>query len=187
MRFSTVVIVAALAVSGCGSPDSKKGDVAETAKRLQSSDEPVKFEALQAFLPGTDAIATAGWEKKDMTGMTLTVPMKGSQASMTLKKGEAEVVIDIIDTVFNQSLYAPVAAYLGNGFYASTGNGYKKAVTVGGQPAFEEWNSKDRTSALTVLVGKRFLVHVLGTNVDSVEPVTFVAGQIDFTRLASLK
>lgn len=187
MRFSTVVIVAALAVSGCGSPDSKKGDVAETAKRLQSSDEPVKFEALQAFLPGTDAIATAGWEKKDMTGMALTVPMKGSQASMTLKKGEAEVVIDIIDTVFNQSLYAPVAAYLGNGFYASTDNGYKKAVTVGSQPAFEEWNKKDRTGGLTVLVGKRFLVHVLGTNVDSVEPVTFVAGQIDFTRLASLK
>jgi len=187
MRFTALVIAAALAVSGCGWLDSKKGDAADTAKLLQSSDAPVKYEALQAFLPGTDAIATAGWQKTEMTGMALTVPMKGSKASMTLKKDETEVVIDIIDTVFNQSLYAPVAAYLGKGYYSSSGNDYKKAVTVGGQPAFEEWNSKDRTGALTVLVGKRFLVHVLGTNVDSVEPVTFVAGQIDLTRLASLK
>ena len=85
MRFTALVIAAALAVSGCGWLDSKKGDAADTAKLLQSSDAPVKYEALQAFLPGTDAIATAGWEKKDMTGMALTVPMKGSQASMTLK------------------------------------------------------------------------------------------------------
>ena len=132
MRLSAVLIIAAISVSACGSRE--KTSVPDV-KALQSGVEPVKFEALQGFLPGTDAIATAGWGKKDMTGMALTVPMKGSQASMTLKKGEAEVVVDIVDTVFNPALYAPVATYFSNGFYASSGNGYKKAIAIGGQPA----------------------------------------------------
>ena len=186
-RTKLAALAGALAVTVASCSQTEQKPTLKDAAALQSSAEPVKFEALQGFLPGTDAIATAGWEKKDMTGMALTVPMKGSQASMTLKKGESEVVVDIIDTVFNQALYAPVAAYLGKGFYQSTGNGYKKAVSIGGQPAFEEWNKKDRTGGVTVLVGKRFLVHVLGTDVDSMEPVTFVAGQIDLTRLAALK
>lgn len=181
------VIVAALALSACSASESTKTSAVDAAKALQSGGEPVKFEALQGFLPGTDAVLTAGWQKKDMTGMVLSVPMKGSQASMTLTKGETEVVVDIIDTVFNQSIYAPVAAYLGNGFYSSTGNGYKKAISVGGQPAFEELNKKERSAGLTILVGKRFLVHTLGTNVDSVEPVSFITGQIDIARLANLK
>jgi len=190
MRVTALIVltvVAAPAFSGCGSSEPKEISIADAAQALQSTGEPVKFEALQGFLPGTDAIATAGWAKKEMTGMALTVPIKGSQASLTLKKGGSEVVIDIIDTVFNQSLYAPVAAYLSNGFYSSDGSGYKKAVSIGGQPAFEEWNRKDRTGGITVLVGKRFLVHVLGTDIDSMEPVTFVAGQVDMTRLAALK
>lgn len=187
MRSLVVTVVVALAISGCHAANSKKADVVETAKSLQSSDEPVKFEALQGFLPSTDAIATAGWEKREMSGMALSVPIKGSQASITLKKGDAEVVVDIIDTVFNPSLYAPVAAYLSNGFSAKDANGYKKAVTVAGQPAFEEWNKTDRTAGLTVIVGKRFLMHVLGTGVDSTEPATFMAGQIDMARLAALK
>jgi hypothetical protein len=185
MRFVAVLIIATVTVSSCGSRE--KASVPEVAKSLQSTIDPVKFEALQGFLPGTDAVATAGWEKKDMTGMALTVPMKGSQASMTLKKGESEVVVDIVDTVFNQSLYAPVVAYLGKGFYQGTGTSYKKAVSIGGQPAFEEWNKKDRTGGVTIVVGKRFLVRVLGTGVDTIEPVTFIVGQIDLTRLAELK
>jgi len=188
MRFPTrfLAVVAVLLIAGCRSSEPQTMSIAD-AKALQSGGEPVKFEALQGFLPGTDAIASAGWEKKDMTGMALRQPVKGEQASRTRKKGDIEVVVDILDTVFNQSLYAPVAAYLSNGFNSSDANGYKKAVSVGGQPAFEEWNKKAHTGGLTVLVGKRFLVHVRGTGLDSMDSVTFVAGQIDLTRLAALK
>ena len=56
---------------------------------MQSGD-PVKFEILETFLPGDDFVTKNGWQKRDLTGMALTVPIRGSQASLTLRKDGVE-------------------------------------------------------------------------------------------------
>ena len=114
---------------------------------------PVPFESLQALLP-----TVPGWTRGEMTGMVLSVPMRGTQASLTLSRGDARMSIEIIDTVFNQTLYAPVVAYLTEGFQTTTDDGTKRAAKVQDQPALEEFTQDSQTAALTVLVGKRFLV-----------------------------
>ena len=182
---SRVFIVALLACSmACG---SKKDDPTKSNLAAFQSGEPVKFETLQGFLPDDGYLTREGWHKSDLTGMALTVPIRGAQASVTLRKDNAEVVVDIIDTVFNQSLYAPVAAFLAEGFEAKDAKGYKRSITIQNQPAFEEWTSADRTAGLTVLVGKRYLVHLQATGLPSTDGVKAIASQINMAKLADLK
>lgn len=180
-----LIVLAVVSTTACGS-SSKSAATASNIAAFQSGD-PVKFEVLQGFLPSDEFIIKDGWQKSDMTGMALTVPIRGSQAALTLRKGDVEVVIDIIDTVFNQSLYAPVAAFLADGFATNDARGYKKAITFQNQPAFEEFTSADRTGGITVLVGKRYLVHLQGTGIGSTDIVMSVASQMNLTKLAELK
>jgi hypothetical protein len=95
--------------------------------------------------------------------------------------------IEIIDTVFNQTLYAPVVAYLTEGFQTTTDDGTKRAAKVQDQPALEEFTQDSQTAALTVLVGKRFLVHVETTGVSDMTSARIAAAGIDMAKLAALK
>ncbi len=176
-----------IAVSACSKPAPKKADLESMARSMQSMGEPVKFQTLQEFLPSDAFLKQDGWEKTELTGMALSVPVKGSQAQVTIRKGGTEIVIDIVDTVFNQSLYAPVAAFLASGFAVTNEQGYKKAITIQSQPAFEEWALTDRRASITVLVGERFLVHLQGKGFNGTDPVKAVASQINMSKLATLK
>lgn len=189
MRLLAPALILCTVVAGCSasSDATKKEDLVTAAKMLQSGGEPVKFEALQAFLPSDADITKNGWQKFEVTGMALAEPIKGAKAAMTLKKDGSELVVDIVDTVFNQSLFAPVAAFLVDGFKEENANGFKRSITFQDQPAFEEWTSRDRVANLTILVGKRYLVHLQATNVGSTEPVKSVAAWINLTKLADLK
>ena len=51
--------------------------------------EPVNFELLRPLLP-----VVSDWEKKEVTGMMLAVPLKGAQVSERLVNGDAEVVVE---------------------------------------------------------------------------------------------
>lgn len=183
----SLVVVALVGAAACSKPAPKKPDFQRMATAVQSGLEPIKFETLQTFLPSDDFIKKDGWQKKEMTGMALSEPVRGSQAQLTIRKGDAQIVIDIIDTLFNQALYAPVAAFLAQGFSVTDEIGYKKAIAIQGEPAFEEWARSERRAAITVLVGKRFLVHLQGTGFNSTDPVKAVAGQINIAKLAAVK
>ena len=194
MKHVALVLIA-IVVTACNpSPRSlkpKKGEaqtaVPKVVNQLQAGTDPVKFDALQAFLPTDDFILKDGWRKSDMTGFMLAEPMKGAQASLTLKKPGAEVVINIVDTVFSQSLFAPIATFLADGFSERNATGFKTRITFQGFPAFEEWTSTERVAGLTVLVGQRFLVHLQGTSMNGTDPLKAVASQINMTGLARLK
>ena len=84
-------------------------------------------------------------------------------------------------------MYAPVAAYLSTGFSVTDENVYKKGLTIAGQPAFEEWDKNAKTGSVTMIVGKRFLLHVQTTGVDNTDLAKSVATRIDTAKLAALK
>ena len=183
----TLALIVVTAACGSSAPKSPEKTPPAKAPALLQTGEPVKFEVLETFLPGEDFAKANGWQRSDLTGMALTVPIRGSQASVTLRKDGVEIVVNIIDTVFNQSLYAPVAAFLTEGFSSKSPDGFKRATTMQGQPAFEEWTRADRTGGVTVLVGKRYLLHVQGTGIDTTDVVTRVATAIDLAKLAVLQ
>ena len=86
-----------------GSAEDMAGGLEAMAKGLSArlrrqAGRSVSFRDLQAVVPDV-----AGWEKASPTGERMTVsPFSFSQASVTYKKGDAEIEQKIMDSGFNQ-------------------------------------------------------------------------------------
>ena len=144
--------------------------------------EPVSFQSLQAALP-----QVGGWEMGKSKGERMTSPVPFSQAEVRYNKGDADIEVKIIDTGYAQLLVAPWTMMMAMGYSKESSEGYEKATTVGGNPAFEKWNTDSKRGELTVFVGKRFLLTVEGNGLADTKPLRDVVGQMDLGKLSGLK
>ena len=144
--------------------------------------EPVSFQSLQATLP-----QVPGWEMGKPEGERMTSPFPFSQTEAAYTKGDSRIEVKVVDSGFAQMLIAPWSMMLASGYSRETSDGYEKAVTVSGQPAFEKWDSGSKNGELNILVNKRFLVSVEGDDLADTKVLHDVAGKMDFGRFASLK
>ncbi len=144
--------------------------------------DPVSFQALQENLP-----AVNGWEMAKPRGERMTAPVPFSQTEARYTNGNSRIEVKIVDSGFAPLLTAPWSMMLATGYSRETSEGYEKAVTVGGQPAFEKWNSESKDGELNILVNKRFLVTLEGDDIADTRVLHEVAGKMDFGRIAALK
>lgn len=144
--------------------------------------DPVSFRELQTVMP-----TVSGWEKGSPTGEKMSSPFSFSQASVTYKKGDAEIEQKIMDSGFNQLLFTPFTMFMAAGYEKETQDGYEKSVNIAGNPGWEKWDKTSRSGELNVVVGKRFLVQVEGHDLDDVKALHTVLEQTDLSKLASLK
>jgi hypothetical protein len=144
--------------------------------------DPVSFRDLQAFFPDLD-----GWEKEKPTGERMTAPFAFSQAEVNYNKGDARIEMKLVDSGYNQLLFAPFAMMMQAGYEKETQSGYEKSTTVAGMPGWEKWNTEGKDGEVNALVGKRFLLSIEGRNIDDVKALHAIAGKIDMARLAALK
>jgi len=145
--------------------------------------EPIAFQTLQSHLP-----KVAGWEMvEEPRGQRMTMPVPFSQVETEYRKGESRIELTIVDTGFAQMLIAPWSMMLATGFMNETSDGHQKAVTLAGNPAFEEWRSRDKDGTLNILVGKRFMVSLDGRNLADVKDLHQFASALDLGAIANLK
>jgi hypothetical protein len=141
----------------------------------------VDFEALKGFLPEVN-----GWTRRDSSGEQFSMPAY-SRAEATYEKGESRIELEITDTALSQLLLAPMSMFLSSGYSERSDDGFKRAAKVAGQPGLEEWNSTSNRGEVTAVVGKRYIVHATGHDVETLDPVREVAEAVDFGKLAALK
>lgn len=144
--------------------------------------EPVAFQTLQTTLP-----EVSGWEMEKPTGERMTSPVPFAEAASSYANGDARVEVKVVDSGFAPLLIAPWSMMLASGYSRETSEGYEKAVTVKGQPAFEKWNSERKDGELNILVEKRFLVTIDGNDIDSTKTLHDFVSKMDFGKLAGLK
>ncbi|MCC7124276.1 MAG: hypothetical protein IT178_05470 [Acidobacteria bacterium] len=144
--------------------------------------DPVSFQALQQNLP-----SVSGWEMDKPRGERMTSPVPFSQTEARYSNGNSRIEVKIVDSGFAPLLTAPWAMMLATGYSRESTEGYEKAVTVGGQPAFEKWDSEGKDGELNILVNKRFLVTVEGDDIADTKVLHEVAGKMDFGKIATLK
>ncbi|MEZ5286552.1 MAG: hypothetical protein R2712_17445 [Vicinamibacterales bacterium] len=144
--------------------------------------EPVTFQSLQTMLP-----ELSGWEMAKPRGERMTAPVPFAQTEARYTKGDARLDVKVVDSGFATMLIAPWSMMLASGYSRESTEGYEKAVTVNGQPAFEKWNSERKSGELNVLVDRRFLVSIEGRNLDDMSVLHDAADGIDFGKFASLK
>jgi hypothetical protein len=158
-----------LAGAATGDPNAKPVD-------------PVSFRDLQAAMP-----ELSGWERQKPTGERMTSPFAFSQASVAYTKGDAEIRLKIMDSGFNQLLFAPYTMFLASGYEKETDDGFERSANVAGNPGWEKWNKGDKEGELNVVVNKRFLVQIEGNGIDDVKALHSVLEQTDLKKLAALK
>jgi hypothetical protein len=144
--------------------------------------EPASFRDLQAALP-----EVSGWERENPSGERMTSPFAYSQASVTLRKGDASIDAKILDSGFNQLLFAPFSMFMVTGYEKETSDGFERSVSIDGNPGWERWNSSSRSGELNVVVGKRFLIQIEGNDIDDVKVLRTVLDRTDLRKLSSLQ
>jgi hypothetical protein len=144
--------------------------------------EPVTFQALQTMLP-----EVSGWTMGKPRGERMTSPVPFSQSEAAYTQGNARIEVKVVDSGYSALLIAPWSMMLASGYSRETSEGYEKAVSVAGQPAFEKWNSEAKDGELNIFVDKRFLVTIEGDRLDDMQTLRDFAGKMDFGKLAALK
>jgi len=177
---------------GTNADDMQKGaeqmakGLEEMARGLNGGDpnvkqvEPVSFRDLQTVMP-----EVAGWERTNPTGEKMTAPFAFSQASVTYRKGEAEVEAKVMDSGFNQLLFAPFSMMLAAGYEKETADGFERSLVIDGNPGWEKWDKDTRNGELSVVVAKRFLVQLEGRDIEDVKVLREVLDRTDLKKLAA--
>lgn len=150
------------------------GQLAEAGKEMQKKAEemknrtpvdPISFKALVALLP-----EVADWERTgDPRGETSQMgEFRISNASQRYERKNGDerstMKVSIVDGSYVPMVYAPFAMM--SKFSKEGTDGFSKGLKIDGQPAFEEWKKKQRSSTLTILVEDRFLITIEGRTVD---------------------
>jgi hypothetical protein len=140
------------------------------------------YEELKVLLPDV-----AGWTKSDVAGEEVSMPETHSRATARYTRNDSHIELDITDTGLSQLLLGPLSVFLASGYTERSDNGFKRALTISGQPGLEDWNGAAGRGEVTALVGSRFVVKAIGHDVSSIDSVRSVVAAIDFPRLAAIK
>ena len=144
--------------------------------------DPVSFRELQTVMP-----EVPGWEKEKPTGERMSAPFSYSQASVTYRKGDAEIEQKIMDSGFNQLLFTPFSMFMASGYEKETQDGFERSVKIADNPGWEKWDSGSKNGELSIVVNKRFLVQLEGHGIADVKDLREVLDKTDLGKLAGLK
>src|SRR5262249_29370855 len=143
---------------------------------------PVDFEKLIALLPDIP-----GWTKDKPTGETTSMGVSVSNAETRYTKGDAHVSLKITDAAFNGLFLAPWRMMTAMGYSKRNSEGFERATTVGGTPAYEKWTNDSKNGEVTILVGNRFVVEADGSGFDSIDGIRNFVTSVDLAKLAATK
>lgn len=125
-----------------------------------------------------------GWDRGEVNAQSITAPEPATVVTTTYTKGEARLELEISDTGGAPAMVDALAEMAGSDLNRPVANGYFKGTTIAGAPAVESWNTVDSLGEITVLVKKRYIVHVGGRGLPDAAPMRALVEQI---RLNDLK
>jgi len=134
-------------------------------------------------LVGHEKLATAmpaveSWTRETPSGAEIKLPAPASHVSAGYTRGASRIDLEITDTGGAKAYLEAVSTVAGTSFAQGNASGYTKGTTFHGSPALESWNNGDRTSDLTVIVAKRYLIHAAGSNLDRIETLRDFVGKV---------
>jgi hypothetical protein len=131
-------------------------------------------DTLAALLPDL-----AGWTRDPVQAATVNLPAPAAHARTAYSRGKARIDLEVTDTGGHPDYVGSLAKIAGTTFTQKASNGYMKGTTIGGHPAVESWNHVDRLGDVSVLIGRRVIVHATGTSLDSVETLRRLVAKVE--------
>lgn len=160
-----VLIVSVCVLAACGK--------AADPNALMSGDE------LRPLAPTMD-----GWQRGTVNAQTIDVPEVATVLTVSYTRADGgQLDLEISDTAGKSSMIESLAEMAGSEFNRNMASGYLKGTTVAGAPAVESWNTDHRIGELTVLVKKRYIIHVGGKNLADAAPMRAIVEHIALDKL----
>ena len=140
--------------------------------------ETVSVDVLKGALP-----AISGYEMGTPKSEKMTSPFPISSTEVKYSKGDSNIDVKIVDAAAAQLLMAPWKMMLATGYAKESDDGYEKATTLNGNPAWEKWEKGSKHGEIGMLVNNRFMVSVEGDNLANINQLHDVAAKIDASKL----
>jgi hypothetical protein len=182
-HFAALILISFFLITGCG---DKSKDQPEEVKEKESTsitdqkkaaeeyfsqmgDEnlfenrepvsPVSFKILMNYLPKEVSELKAEkprgesvqWDK--WTHSTANINFNSETDNQNAR-------VNIYDYAYISNLYLPYQMLFKMKYNRESSEGYEKSTEINGHPTFERWTEEGKDNEVTVLVGKRFIVHV---------------------------
>jgi len=145
--------------------------------------EPVNYQSLKALLPETAADLARESAEGEKTG---AMGVKVSMARARYANEESSLEIEITDMGTASGLTAMAsAAWTLVDMDKESDAGYERTTTYRGHRAFEEYDNNAQRGEMRVLVAKRFIVNVQGSNLP-MDRIKSALNEVDFSQLAAL-
>lgn len=112
-----------------------------------------------------------------------TSPAPGTHVLTTFTRGSEKLELEIADTGGAPRAIESLEHMAGSNTNRKVGNGYFKGTMVGEFPAVESWNTVEKVGELSVLIRRRFIIHVAGSGIKDAAPMRALAEAVDTSRL----
>ena len=124
-----------------------------------------------------------GWTRGEMTAQEGAAPERSTHVVTTFTRGAEKLELEIADTGGAPRAIESLEHIAGSNTSRTVGNGYFKGTMVGAFPAVESWNTVDKVGELSVLIRRRFIIHVAGSGMNGAAPMRALAQAVDTSRL----
>jgi hypothetical protein len=184
MRWNPLVIAAAaMAVGSAGC-----GEAATPAPTPTASPSPSAAAApAVALVSAGDLRASVpdfrGWTRGEVVAQESTSPQPGTHVLTTFSRGSEKLELEIADTGGAPKAIESLEHMAGSSTSRTVGNGYFKGTMVGAFPAVESWNTVEKLGEVSVLVRRRYIIHVAGSGMKDAAPMRALAEAVDTSRL----
>lgn len=199
MRKIACLTITLFAAGACGQSEASRQaeQVAQANNELAKAGDQLAKDLAAGKMPSGPVVSAdklvsvlpelPGWEKGEPKSETVTAGMTMTLASVEYSKGDSSIRLEISDSSANQLLLAPYIALTKTNVSERTDNGYRKTVTVGGSPGFEEWDGPGNSAEVMVIVGGRFVVKAKSYSVPDATSTRQAVEAVDARALAALK
>jgi len=138
----------------------------------------VSLEDLRASVP-----QVAGWTRGEISAQEGPAPNRSTHVLVTFTRGAEKLDLEIADTGGDERAIESLEHMAGSTTSRTVGNGYFKGTTVATFPAVESWNTVDKIGELSILIRRRFIIHVAGARLADAAPMRALAEAVDTSRL----
>jgi hypothetical protein len=138
----------------------------------------VSLQDLRASVPIVD-----GWTRGEVLADESPAPDRSTHVMVTYSRGAEKLDLQIADTGGNERAIEALEHMAGTDVTRTVDNGYFKGTTVASFPAVESWNTVDKLGELSVLIRRRYIIHVGGSGLADAAPMRALAEAVDMSRL----
>lgn len=118
-----------------------------------------------------------------MTAQEGTDAQRSTQVLTTFTRGNEKLELELADTGGAPRAIESLEQMAGSTTNRTVGNGYFKGTMLAGFPAVESWNTVEKVGELSVLIRRRYIIHVAGSGLADAAPMRALAEAVDTSRL----